>query len=290
MLRPTVQGKFLLVGKEKFWVKGVTYGTFAQDERGREQLIPEVVERDFARISENGFNVVRTYTTPPRWLLDTALKNGLRVMVGISLEVQAALLDEPSKEEQIEDWVRTEVRACAGHPAVLCYTIGNEINPSIVRWHGKRRVERFLLRLYRAVKEEDPDVLITYVNFPTTEYLELPFLDFLCFNVYLESQPALEDYIARLHSLSKDRPLLLGEIGLDSLRNGEEKQAETLDWQIRAGFKSGCCGVIVYGWTDEWYRGRDKVEDWNFGLTTRDRNAKPALQAVRKALGEAPFP
>ena len=42
--------------------------------------------------------------------------------------------------------VRTEVRARAGHPAILCYTIGNEIPASIVRWHGRRKLERFLER------------------------------------------------------------------------------------------------------------------------------------------------
>src|SRR2546425_11043330 len=81
--RPRVRGKFLFLGDEKFWVKGVTYGTFAQDENGIERFVPQIVERDFASIAENGFNVVRTYTVPPRWVLDTAWRNGLRVMVGI---------------------------------------------------------------------------------------------------------------------------------------------------------------------------------------------------------------
>jgi GT2 family glycosyltransferase len=287
--RPSVRGKFLFVRDEKFWVKGVTYGTFAQDENGIERFIPSIVEKDFAAIAENGFNVLRTYTVPPRWVLDVAWKYSLRVMVGIPVEVPMALIDEPGKPEEIEDWVRKQLRTCAGHPAVFCYTIGNEIAPSVVRWHGRRRIEKFLERLYLLAKQEDPGALVTYVNFPTTEYLQLRFLDFLCFNVYLETQIALEAYIARLHNLSNERPLLLAEIGLDSLRNGEEKQADTLDWQIRTVFSSGCCGAIIYGWTDEWYRWGDLVQDWSFGLTTRDRTPKPALQAVRNALAESPF-
>ncbi len=287
--RPNVRGKFLCIGDEKFWVKGVTYGTFAQDENGIERFIPSIVEKDFATIAENGFNVLRTYTVPPRWVLDVAWKYGLRVMVGIPVEVPMALIDESGKPQEIEDWVRKQLRTCAGHPAVFCYTIGNEIAPSVVRWHGRIRVEKFLERLYRLAKQEDPGVLVTYVNFPTTEYLQLPFLDFLCFNVYLETQIALEAYIARLHNLSNDRPLLLAEIGLDSLRNGEEKQAETLNWQVRTVFSAGCCGAIIYGWTDEWYRWGDLVQDWSFGLTTRDRTPKPALQAVKNALAESPF-
>ena len=288
--RPTVNGKFLYVGGEKFWVRGVSYGTFNLDSNGNEEFKPETVERDFAAMVENGFNVVRIYTVPPRWLLDVAQKNGLRVMVGLPWEQHIAFLDESGKAEEIEQRIRRYVRSCSGHPALFCYTIGNEVPSSIVRWHGRRRVEKFLKRLYRATKEEDPTALVTYVNFPTTEYLQLPFLDFVCFNVYLESQQPLEDYIARLHNLSSDRPLLMAEIGLDSRRNGEKKQADTLVWQISTVFKVGCCGIIIFAWTDEWFRGGYAIDNWDFGLTTRDRTPKPSLKAVKKAFEETPFP
>src|SRR5438132_126654 len=172
----------------------------------------------------------------------------------------------------------------------ICYGIGNEIPASIVRWHGRRRVEKFIERLYRIAKDEDPDALVTYVNYPSTEYLRLPFLDFPSFNVYLESPEAFEDYLARLHSLSDDRPVLLAEIGMDSLRNGTEKQAATLERQVRTALRVGCAGVVVFAWTDEWYHGKYLVEDWAFGLTTRDRTPKPALHAVSRAFAEAPFP
>ena len=66
MERPVVRGKFLYVGEEKFWVRGVSYGTFLVDEEGNEQLVPEVVERDFSRIAENGFNVVAGTADPGR--------------------------------------------------------------------------------------------------------------------------------------------------------------------------------------------------------------------------------
>ena len=290
MERPVVKGKFLYVGEEKFWVRGVSYGTFLVDEEGNEQLAPEVVERDFSRIAENGFNVVRVHLCPPRWLLDTAQKKGLRVMVGLNWGEHMSFIDKPGRSKEIEERMRRWVRSCAGHPAVFCYSVGNEISSSIVRWTGRRRVEEFVKRLCRVAKEEDPDALVTYVNYPSTEYLQLPFLDFLCFNVYLESEQAFENYLARLHSLSQDRPVLLSEIGLDSLRNGEEKQAETLDWQIRTIFRQGCCGVVVFAWTDEWYHGKYLVEDWKFGLTTRDRTPKPALRAVKRAFLESPFP
>src|ERR1051325_1036134 len=273
-LRPTVRGKFFFTGEEKLYLRGITYGTFRPDKKGDEFPAPEIVELDFAQMQENRINAVRTYTAPPRWLLDAAARHSLWVMVGLPVERSAAFLDYRQCARSIEQLVREGVRACTGHPAVLCYTIGNEIPASVVRWHGRRRMERFIETLYRIAKSEDPDGLVTYVNYPSTEYLQLPFLDFVSFNVYLETQARLEAYLARLHNLAAgDRPLVMGEIGLDSLRHGAEGQASVLDWQVRTAFAAGCAGAFVYAWTDEWYRGGAEVEDWKFGITDRQRKS-----------------
>lgn len=286
--RPQARGKFLFVGDNKYWVKGVTYGTFAPDAAGDQFPARDVVESDFAAIASHGLNTVRTYTPPPVWLLDAAYRHGLRVMVGLPWEQHINFLD--GRADDIVARVSNAVTACERHPAILCFAIGNEIPPALVRWYGAKRVAGFLRRLYDAVKVIDPEALVTYVNYPTTEYLDLPFLDLLCFNVYLESQDKLSAYLARLQNLAGDRPLLMAEIGLDSQRNGEIKQADSLAWQVRTAFAAGCAGAFVFAWTDEWYRGGFNIEDWDFGLTTRDRRPKPALTTVRHAFSEVPFP
>ncbi len=250
-----------------------------------------MIERDFALMAAAGINAVRIpHTMPPRALLDLAAACGLHVMVGLSAEQYIGfLIDRRRDAPDIVDLVRAKVRSCAGHPALLCYALGNEIPAPMARWLGRRKVERYLERLYRVVKEADPDGLVTYVNYPTTEYLRLPFLDLLCFNVYLESQERFDAYLARLQNLAGDRPLVMSELGLDSLRNGEDIQARSLDWQVRTTFAAGCAGVFVFSWTDEWYRHENDVPDWLFGLTRADRLPKPALAAVREAFAEAPF-
>jgi len=287
--RPAVAGRFLSNSGERLWIRGVTYGTFRPRPDGDDYPDPATAESDLRQMAANGLNAVRTYTVPPRWLLDLAYEYRLRVMVGIAWEQHVAFLGDKACAGRIEERVRASVRACAGHPTILCYAVGNEIPASIVRWHGPRAVERYLERLYRAAKEEDPDGLVTYVNYPTTEYLDLSFLDLLCFNVYLESQSRLKAYLGRLHNIAGDRPLILAEIGLDSGRHGEVGQARVLDSQIRAVFASGCAGAFVFGWTDEWYRGGHEIEDWDFGLTRRDRHPKAALGSVRRAFSEVPF-
>lgn len=288
--RPSVRGKFLFLGDQKLFIRGVTYGPFPPDPDGSEYHTPDSVERDFALMKEHGVNAIRTYTVPPRWLLDLAWRHGLFVMVGVPWEQHITFLDDTSRITDIEERVRNGVRACARHPAILCYVVGNEIPASIVRWHGRQQVARFLQRLYSAAKEEDPEGLVTYVNFPTTEYLQLPFVDFVCFNVYLETEDAFHSYLARLQNLAGDRPLVMAEIGLDSRRNGLDVQAETLDWQIRTAFASGCAGAFVFAWTDEWYRGNHEIDDWDFGLTNRQRAPKPALLTTKNAFSDVPFP
>jgi GT2 family glycosyltransferase len=287
-VRPAVRGKFLVQGDDYLFVRGVTYGTFRPQPDGHEYPDRIVVEKDFSLMAANGINAVRTYTVPPSWLLDAAEHAGLHVLVGLPLEREVGRLNDRDRGRSVPDRVRQWVGSCAGHPAILCYSLANEIPAAVARWHGRRRIESFIERAYEAARETDPGALYSYVSYPSTEYLDLPFLDLVCMNVYLERRARLEAYLARLQNLTADRPLLMTEIGLDSVRNGKEAQAHTLGWQIRTVFEAGCAGAFVYAWTDEWYRGGEDVHDWQFGLTRRDRSAKPALGAVRRAFAAVP--
>jgi O-antigen biosynthesis protein len=269
-------------------VRGATYGTFRSTE-GWSLPPPKQVSADFEAMAAAGINSLRTYEPPPPWLLDIALTHGLRVMVGLAWEQHIAFLDDPGRADAIVARVAAQVRACQAHPAILCYAVGNEIPAAIVRWHGKREIERFLERLHWEAKAEDPGALFTYVNYPSTEYLELPFIDLTSFNVFLEDERTYESYLARLQNLSGDRPLLITEVGIDSRRNGEAAQARALEWQVRHAFGTGAAGVFVFSWTDEWHRGGHDVTDWDFGLVDRQRQPKPALAAIRGAFAAAPF-
>jgi glycosyltransferase involved in cell wall biosynthesis len=165
----------------------------------------------------------------------------------------------------------------------LFYSLGNEIPPLIVRWYGRKRIERLLCEFYETAKEQAPQTPVTYVNHPPTEHLELPFLDIVSWNIYLEKEPQFRAYLGRLQALAGERPLFLAELGLDSCQNGQRLQADFLSCQIRAAFDKGCCGVAVYSWTDEWKIFDAEIQGWAFGLTDAVRRPKPALPAVQSA-------
>src|SRR5690606_2721060 len=129
---------------------------------------------------------------------------------------------------EVRTAVLSGVQSVAAHPAVFAFAIGNEIPPDIIRWSGTRKVEAFLDELVEAARHAAPDALFTYANFPPTEFLQPRLLDFVTFNVFLHSRSAFTKYMARLHLLAEGKPLLLGECGVDSLRESPEVQAEIL--------------------------------------------------------------
>jgi beta-galactosidase/beta-glucuronidase len=217
---PQVTGKFLSAEGRRFLVKGVSYGTFAPDADGS-QFPPLVrVADDFARMAAAGLNTVRTYTVPPVALLDEAARHGLRVMVGMPWSQHIAFLDDKQLKRRIQREAAAHVRELGNHPAALMFAVGNEIPPSIVRWHGHARIEQFLRELYDEAKAASPDSLLTYVNYPPTEYLDTECFDVCSFNVYLHREENLRAYLARLQQIAGNKPLLLAEAGADSIREG----------------------------------------------------------------------
>ncbi|MGE0448552.1 MAG: glycosyltransferase [Vicinamibacterales bacterium] len=290
LARVTTDGKFLRAGTERYLIKGVTYGTFAPDADGYQFPPLARVDEDFRLMAELGINTVRVYTVPRRDLLDAAARHGLRVIVGMPWAQHIAFLDDRRLRRQIERDLVAHVRELGDHPSVLMFALGNEIPPTIVRWHGRLRIERFLRRLYRLAKRTSPGSLFTYVNFPPTEFLDLSFFDVCAFNVYLHREADLRAYLSRLQHIAGYKPLLLAEAGADSIREGEDGQAAITAMHLRAAFEEGACGAVAFAWTDEWWRGGSDVDDWAFGLVDRQRRPKLAAAAVAQALADAPFP
>jgi GT2 family glycosyltransferase len=286
-----VDGKFFRLGKAKFFVKGVAYGPFAPNAAGQPWASAEQTAQDFALIRELGANVARVYYVPPKWILDLAQQHGLKLLVDIPWNKHLCFLDDPAEREAARDAVRRAVIGCARHPAVFAFSIANEIPADVVRWSGAGAVAAFIDELVADAKSLDPDCLCTFTNFPPTEFLRPQNLDFTCFNVYLHNPQPFRNYLARLQMIADTKPLVLGEFGIDSLREGEERKAEILAWSIEGAFREGLAGAVVFSFTDDWWRGGAQVADWQMGLTTADRQPKPSFAVVKEKFAAAPrFP
>jgi GT2 family glycosyltransferase len=288
-----VDGKFLARGRQRLRLHGVTYGPFAPDADGRPFPPPRVVREDFARMLVARVNAVRTYHVPPEWLLDLADESGTTVLVGVPwVDVpwrqHLSFLGSSTARADARAFVRRAAKQCARHPSALAYCVGNELPPDVLRWHGARRVERFLAELKDVCKQADPEGLVTCASYPPAEYLDLSFADFVTFNVYLHDLEAFRRYLFRLQNLVGDRPLVLGELGMDTFRHGEVEQARLLTGHLREATLAGLAGAFVFSWTDEWHTGGCAIEDWAFGITRVDRTPKITYHALFEVFGLRP--
>jgi GT2 family glycosyltransferase len=280
-IRP--DGMFFTEGGRRFWLRGVSYGPFRANHAGEFLPEKEVVERDLALVRELGANTVRVYQPPPSWFVDLAASADLRLLVGMPWAQHVRFLDGERTRAEIRASVRRAALSLRDAPNVLGVLIGNEISPQILRWYGPARVCRFLARLADEARQTASETLVSYASFPMTEYLELDFLDFVSFNVFLHDDAALRSYLTRLQNLASFKPLVLSEFGVDSLGEGDEAQARIVADTARAAAQLGLAGAVAFSFTDEWHAEGLDVEGWRFGLVDRDRSPKPVFAALREA-------
>ena len=227
---------------------------------------------------------------PPKWFLDLAQEMGLKIFLDIALAEKSHIhrrqgIDGPGGSEA----VRSAARSCGNHPAIFAISVVNEIPSEIVRYVGRPKIEEFIDHLVDIAREEAPDCLLTYANYPTTEYVQAHNVDFVCFNVYLHDENVFRNYLARLQNIAGDKPLMLGEYGIDTHHeHTPEKQAQILSAHVHAVFEEGLVGTFIFSFTDDWYAHGYQMDTWAFGLTTRDRQPKPAFTAVQEVFTRVP--
>jgi O-antigen biosynthesis protein len=279
-----VAGKKFMLGGRPFPIRGVTYGSFLPRSDGSPFPETPVVRADFRMMRARGLNTVRTYAVPPVDVVDAAEEAGLRILVGMHYADWRQSARTGATRQVLDAGSRAvddTLAVCGGRTqAVLGVVIGNEVPGDLVRVEGIGRVRDVLSALVAQVHDGDRDLLATYANYPTTEYLDVEGADFVAFNVFLESPGDLRRYTAHLHVLADDRPVVISELGLAGQVHGAERQAQGLMTQLAEVDASGAAGACVFSWTDEWGVAGESVGGWGFGLTTENREPKEALAGV----------
>jgi len=277
-----VEGPWLRDGSgEKLTLRGVTYGPFKPNLNGEPWPDEDRLLADVAHIASLGFNSVRIYEPPSTLLLEACEKQGLSLMVGIAWTQHVDFVSNKDVQDDALDRAARTARAYRDHSCVTAILVGNEIEKTLVRWMGPEQVRAFLEKLITVTKEEAPEKLVAYANYPSTEYLLPRNADFLAFNVFLEQQDTFASYLQHLQNLTEGKPLIITEFGLDSRHHGEAAQAEALTWQRETAEKAGVAGSFWFSYTDEWHRAQEEVTGWEFGIVTRDRTEKAICEKLR---------
>ncbi|MFW2383216.1 MAG: glycosyltransferase, partial [Acidimicrobiales bacterium] len=246
---------------------------------------PEVISADVAQMRSLGIDTIRTYELPPPDLLDAAHENKIRLLIGLHHHDWRT---EPGTDRAARRRIRSAsdravdeaLALVERRPEVMAIAVGNEIPVDLVRLHGRSHVERTLTRMVDRLNRSDPGLLTTYVNYPTTEFLEIANADIVSFNVFLEDRSNFGRYLQHLQLISRDRPLLLTELGLAAGIHGEQAQADLLATQLVRVDELGVAGAFIFAWTDDWAVAEHDVSGWEFGITEADRTPKRAASVV----------
>lgn len=277
-----VAGKFFRQGDTKVFLSGVCYGPFQPNQAGECFPEPDQLRADFAQIQSLGFDTVRVYTPPSEAVLAEASRLGLRLLAGVDWTDHVDFISEPRHAEEARARLLQEARRLAAQPCVAGLLVGNEIEKTLVRWMGPRRVQRLLEEWIEEARRLAPGLLLSYATYPSTEYLVPRNADFLAVNLYLEAPGPLASYLARLQNLAGNKPLLVTEFGLDVKTHGEAAQAEAARWARQCLERAGAAGGVWFSHTDEWHRGGAQVRGWNFGLVDERRRERPVCAVMRQ--------
>ncbi|MFA5976483.1 MAG: hypothetical protein WC859_10030 [Elusimicrobiota bacterium] len=196
----------LSVNGKPFFVKGV----------GCNDAVGEKGE-DYLRMAhEMGANAVRIWGGATREYLDQAHANGLMVNLGFWLN--------PIRDKTVESYrdgghlaglkhlILSHVDEMKDHPALLSWTIGNEVFYWTENEEEKAEFGRFLEEIIREIHRQDPNHPVVYAaSPPEILYLKkyLPSLDIVGANVYGD----FSGMVSSLKSVGYEKPVMATEFG-----------------------------------------------------------------------------
>ena len=291
--RPRADGKLLAVGDRRLTLRGVTYGTFAAGADGTRFRDPDTGRgATSARWRQHGVNAVRMYTVPPRRRARRRPRGGLWVLVGLPWEQHVTFLDRRAPPPR-RSGARARRLAGVRRASRGARLRRRQRDPGRRSCAGTaaRRVERFLERSVRAARAADPGALVTYVSYPSTEYLRCP-------------PPTSSPSTSTSRTSGSSRPTwrgcrtspatgrsLIAELGLDSRRHGHAMRRRGR-WraQLGASFAARLRRRLRVR-LDRRVASRRR-RGARLGLRARPTAIaapKPALAAVRDAFAAAPL-
>lgn len=245
-------------------------------------------------VDDFGGNAIRTYsiTNQTATILDEAYKNGCYVNVGYYMKREKDGFDygnATAVAAQLED-ARTYVRRFRNHPAVMCWSVGNETMASYTDTRLWDAVEDMAAMIH----EEDPNhpttIALAGANTDHIRYIitKSPSIDILSVNSY---DPSVASIINNVRAAGWDKPWMVTEFGQrGTWATTTSTTPKKLSWgalvemtstqkaavykrllrdDIKARENDGCIGSFAFLWG---YQTHGEVLTW-YGLFDKNQNS-----------------
>jgi hypothetical protein len=285
----TVDGRHLLVGGERFTVRGVGYAIVPICERPANPPLGDyftsgysaLYQRDLPLLRAMGANTIRLWgwnnTADHTHFLDAAYNGGVNpIYVIVTFWMGPGTygdLCDGATRATVKANFRTMVATAKNHPAVLMWSIGNELNADWM--YGSQ-----LGCLFSLIEEMASEAHAEEGS--TAHPVTTPLMDSNLIGTidqYDDSVPSLDIWSANVYrgisfgslfvdyQAVSDKPLAILEYGIDARDNvgGSEYEAtqgtyaRTLWNEIRAN-SAVCIGATLMAYADEWWKGESSYE------------------------------
>lgn len=275
----------MFVDGEEFYVKGVAINNF-----------PETA-------GHYGANTIRTYgvNDTTRAILDRAYEAGLYVNFGlwVNRETDGFNYDDEAAVAQHLAAIKEDIDRFKDHPALLCWSIGNEADAS----YTNNKLWTFVNDVAQYIHEVDPNhpTTTTLVNSEVNKVRLIaemaPEIDFLSINSYAPNVPSV---LGNLTAAEWEKPYMITEFGPRGTWQMSPEPARVLDWEglveqtstekaadylqvyqnhIYPHRDNGCIGSFVFLWG---YQLHGEVLTW-FALHDKKGYTFPAVDAMQYA-------
>jgi hypothetical protein len=275
----------MFVNGEEFFIKGAATNNF------------------YGRAADYGANTVRTYgvSANTRQILDEAYAAGLYVNFGLYIKRETDGFDynnEVAVKEQFEIMKEAVIRF-KDHPAILCWSIGNEADASYTNtkmWTAANDIAKFI----HEVDGNHPTTL-ALANSDVVKIQQIislaPEIDILSINSYAPNLPGV---ITNLASANWTKPYMITEFGPRGTWQMSPEPTRVLEWgalveqtstekeavylqayqdHILANRTKGCIGSFVFLWG---YQTHGEVLTW-YGLFDKRGFTFAAVDAMQFA-------
>lgn len=243
-------GWFYLNG-EKIFIKGVCFFEVHSVTGQTERSSLEMLDYEFSRIREAGFNAIRTQLSPSELALARA--HGLLVLQGADHLYFSHEYMDPAYIQQLLNTTREIVTYSKPYDNILCYLIDNEPNiPDGLYRQGAEAAQQFWQTIMNTIIEVDPTANCTMASYPCVGFLDHSIFDCVSVNIYPYC-PGRDTIGYRGHvewfkrTYAAHKPLIVSEYGqsvADSETNMSERMMDLLDEQIAGG----ACGSFFFTW------------------------------------------
>jgi hypothetical protein len=284
--RIELKGGSIYLDGEKFFIKGIGYSPYRPGKWPGSHVSREILEADFKRIKEAGFNTLRVWVTMPEEQLKLAEKYGLKVIQAVYLK-PGADFGYSGYIRSAESKVKQMCKVSRRRPNVIMYSLMNEPHAESIIDSGVDNTLNLYKRLIKLVRQEDPKRPITMANAHWNMWLDQSIWDVVSFNAYTYFPLLIPDigyanYVKSLKLLhAADKPLVVTEFGLSVSPEGkgggnyggntEKEQVDGLIYGFRGLVEGGAAGGCVFEWNDEWWKADNPAihephpEEW-FGI------------------------